>query len=288
MQRVLKLLSSTILAFATTGASLLVASFVFSAAGDQRGAATAFLSGVLLLAVFALPAVRIGLKRARRAQERSVRAHIDQHGVALYERYVALTQPGRVDHEATANWRREVERFRRSMKRRPSLLAGEAFYELVTGHVAALRERARGWGKRPSLQQPISIALPRRVEAELKALGWRAKAAAGPGVLGPVVLAARAGVRVVLRCEKNVLTRERAERARALRQYYRADIVGIVCAAAVADDARAFCAQAGILLLPPGGVRAIYPRARAVWRARKEKRDAVAAGVRARSQAAGR
>lgn len=288
MTRLLDLLCSAVIAAATAGASLLAASFVLSAAGDQRSAASAFLCGVFLTALFGLPALRIGLKRARARQEARLRAHIDQHGLALYERYVVLTRPGRIGREAAVHWRREVEQFRRSMKRPTALIGGEDFYELVTQHVAALREKARGWGKRPSLQQPVSIALPRRVEAEFVALGWRAKAAAGPGVLGPVVLAARSGVRVVLRCERHVLTRDRAERARALKQYYRADIAGIVCAGPIDDEARAFCARTGIVVLPPGGARAIYPFARQVWRERKEKRDAVAAGVRARAQAAGR
>lgn len=287
MQRFLGVVGSALIACAAAGAGLIAASFVLSAAGDQRSAAAAFLAGVLTLALFGLPGLRVALGRARAAEIARVRRHVDQHGAGLYERYVALTRPGRVDHEATANWRREVERFRRSMKRRARLLDNETFYELVTAHVAALREKARGWGKRPNLQQPVSIALPRRVESELRALGWRAEAVAGPGLLGPVVVAARAGVRIVLRCERNVLTRERAQRTASLRQVYRADIAGIVCAGPVADDARAFCARRGIALLAPGALRAIYPRARAIWRARKDKRDAMAAGLRARTQAAG-
>lgn len=287
MARALRFLGSLVIAAATTGASLVVASLILRVAGDGRAAGMALTYGLILAAVFGLPAARILVDRQRAVQIKRLHTAIDQHGLPLYERYVALTRPGKINHETTLIWRREVEQFRASLPRKPWLVRGEAFHETVTQHVAALREKARGWGKRPSLQQPVSIALPRRVEAEFVALGWRAKAAAGPGVLGPVVLAVKGGVRVVLRCEKNVLTRERAERARALRQFYRADVAAIICAGPIADDARAFCAEAGIVLSAPGGARAIYPHARKVWRRRKEKRDAMAAGVRARAQAAG-
>lgn len=286
--RIVHTLASIVLGAATTGVTLLGAAFALSAAGDQRAAAMAFIAGVFLSALFGFPGLRIGLSRARAEQAARVRRHIDAEGASLYERYVALTQAHRANPDAAANWRREVECFRSAMKPRPALISGEEFHELVTDHMAAMRARVRGWGKRPDLKQPVSIALPRRVEAELAALGWRAKAVAGPGVLGPVVLASRAGIRVALRCEGKVLSRERAERAVQLKRHYRADIVGVVCGDAATDEARALCLQNGVALLSPGGLRAIYPRARKIWKLRKDKRDAMAAGVRTRAQAPGR
>lgn len=281
-------LASGVLSLATAGAGLLAGSFMLSSAGNQKGAATAFLIAVFVLALFGVPGLLIARTRARDKETARVIAHINAHGVSLYERYVALIKPSRIDHETAANWRREVERFRRSMRPRPRFIGADAFYELVTTRVAAMREAARDWGKRrANPNEPVSITLPRIVESELKALGWTAKAISGPGLLGPLVLASKAGVKIVFRCERQPLTAARVERARALKQHYRADITAIVCAGRIDEDARRAAHDAGLVLVAPGALKAIYPRARRIWRTRKDKQHAMAAGVRARAQAPG-
>jgi len=286
-------LASGVLSLATAGAGLLAGSFVLSSAGNQKGAATAFLIGVFVLALFGVPGLLIARSRARDKETARVVAHINAHGVTLYERYIALIKPSRVDHESAANWRREVERFRRSMRPRPRFIGADAFYELVTTRVAAMRQAAQDWGKRRRPEskggpnEPVSITLPRIVEGELKALGWQAKAVSGPGLLGPLVLATKAGVKVVFRCERQPLTAARVERARPLKQHYRADITAIVCAGRIDEDARRAAHDAGLVLVAPGALKAIYPRARRIWRTRKDKQHAMAAGMRARAQAPG-
>jgi len=279
-------LASATLTAATAGLGLLAGSFVLSAAGNQKGAATAFLISVFVLALTGVPGAMIAAARARANEITRVALHIKKHGVVLYERYVALIKPDQVDHESAANWRREVLRFRRSMRPRARLINDDAFYELVTTHVAALRQNARDWGRRrPNPNEPVSITLPRVVEGELKTLGWQAKAVSGPGLLGPLVLATKAGVKVVFRCERQPLTRARVERTRALKQHYRADITAIVCAGRIEEDARTAAHDAGLVLVAPGALKAIYPRARRIWRARKDKQHAMAAGLRARAEA---
>lgn len=281
-------LASLVLSLATAGAGLLAGSFALSAAGNQKGAATAFLIGVFALALFGVPGLLIARTRARDKETARVIAHINAHGVSLYERYVALIKPSRIDHETATNWRREVERFRRSMRPRPRFIGSDAFYELVTTRVAAMRQAAQDWGKRrANPNEPVSITLPRIVEGELKALGWQAKAVSGPGLLGPLVLATKAGVKVVFRCERQPLTAARVERTRPLKQHYRADITAIVCAGRIDEDARKAAHDAGLVLVAPGALKAIYPRARRIWRTRKDKQHAMARGVRARAQTSG-
>ncbi|MGE3142964.1 MAG: hypothetical protein AB7L65_06555 [Hyphomonadaceae bacterium] len=202
-----RFLASLTLSLASGGVSMLVAAFLFSALGNQRGAALAFQLAAGLLGLFGVPGLQIWLCRARKE--------------------------------------------RRSA--------------------------------------PETAPLSARVEAELRELGFQARQARGPDGAA-IVCAVKAGVRVVLRCEAEgkESAAEAVLRAAALRKLYAPDMAGLVSAAPFPAAAAEAAQDAGLLTLAPGRLRAMYPRAHAIWCARRAKRHALHQGLRARAAGAQR
>lgn len=183
MQGFMRGLSSTVLAFAVMGATLFGASFALSAIGDQRGAALAFMSGGILLAIFGAPAWLVALARWRAADIATLDAVLDRHGPALYKRYGANAAIGARDFTPSADWRDDVRDFRRALPSTFLFLGRKRFHALITARMEAMRQSAQAFGRPQSADPATSPA--RLAEAELRALGWRAETRDGPGLLGP-------------------------------------------------------------------------------------------------------